>query len=293
MYNNEINVSLAKNNSASPEKIKIVRGSTKQTNADRMNELVKAYRSGDVESFDELYNIASRKATSIAMKRGATQDQALDIAQEAMLRLYRDIDKVDSVSSWLNVVVTHMVIDASRKMSNSYEVYELDAPMDDCMGDSNSKQRSEMVADMRIDANPAALLESVATREAFQHVLALLSDNHQKVIRYALIEQKKQDEIANIMGISRSTVAVHLRNAKANFRKEFAAHYDLSLFGLKSAYELEANVVSSSFLLFIAELCSAIFFCFFSKTYKHFSLLPVYKSVTTIRNTKRNAFSLK
>ena len=268
MFNNEINVSLAKkNNSASPEKIKIVRGSTKQTNAERMNELVKAYRAGDAESFDELYNLAFRTAIAIAIKKSknkASHDQAPDIAQEAILRLFRNIEKVDYVSSWLSVVVEHLVCDADRKMSNSYEVYELDAPMDDCMGDSNSRQKSELVADMRIEANPVELLERVATREAFQHVLSLLSDNHQKVIRYALIEQRKQDEIASIMGISRSTVAVHLRNAKANFRKEFAAHYDLSLFGLKSAYELETNVVSSSFLFCRIPLQK--FFAFFKKT---------------------------
>lgn len=246
------------------------RGSAKQAKADRMSELAKAVRSGHIESFDELYNLASPIAISIAMKRGATQDQALDYAQESMLRLYRDIDKVDAVSSWLKTTVTNMVIDASRKKSNLYEVCELDAPMDNCMDDSHSKQRSEMVADMRIEANPEALLESAATREAFQHTLALLSDNHQKVIRYSLIERKKQDEIASIMGISRSTVAVHLRNAKASFRKEFAAHYDLSLFGLKSAYELETNAVSSSFLMLNAELRSAYFFCFFSRNINNF-----------------------
>ena len=152
------NVSLAKKEKhVSLAKIEPICGGVKQTKADRMNALVKSVRSGDIESFDELYTLATPKAISIAMSRGATQDQASDIAQEAMMRLYRDIDKVDSVSSWLSVVVSHMVIDASRKKSNYYEVYELDAPMDDCMGDSNSKQRSEMVADMRIEANPEAL----------------------------------------------------------------------------------------------------------------------------------------
>ena len=86
MYNNEINVSLAKNNkSASPEKI--IRGSTKQTSADRMNELAAAVRSGNIESFDELYNLGLHKAISIAMKKGATQEEAFDIAQDAMMKL--------------------------------------------------------------------------------------------------------------------------------------------------------------------------------------------------------------
>jgi hypothetical protein len=95
--------------------------------------------------------------------------------------------------------------------------------------------------------------------------MSLLSDKHQEVIRYALIENKKQDEIASIMGIRRSTVAVHLKNAKAAFRKEFAAHYDVSLFGLKSAYELETNAVSSSFLYIECRIMFCIIFLLFFK----------------------------
>lgn len=272
-------------------------GGTKQAKADRMNELANSVRSGNIESFDELYNLASPKAISIAIKMGATEDQAFDIAQEAMLRLYRNIEKVYAVSSWLNTTVSRMVIDKYRQnlKKKEFEVYELDAPMDNSEG--NSKLKSETIADTRISVNPDAQLESIIKaeilKEAFPLILPMLSDRHQTIIRYALIERKQQDEIADIMKISRSTVAVHLKNAKASFRKKFAAHYDLELFGLKSAYELETNAVSSSFLIFNAELCSALFFCFFSKNHKHFPFSFVYTSVTTKHNTKRNAFSLK
>ena len=287
MYNNEINVSLAKNNkSASPEKI--IRGSTKQTSADRMNELAAAVRSGNIESFDELYNLGLHKAISIAMKKGTTQEEAFDIAQDAMMKLYRDIDTVYAVSTWLDTTVTRKVIDAFRKKAKIPAMCELDAPMDNSKGDSHSMLRSETVADTRTWVNPEAVIErdvkAEVLKDALPHIMSLLSDKHQEVIRYALIENKKQDEIASLMGISRSTVAVHLRNARIRFQKEFAKHYDVSLFGLKSAYELETDAVSSSFLIFNAELCSALFFCFFSKNHKHFPFSFVYTSVTTKHN---------
>ena len=309
MYNYEINVSLANNNrvapvsnrnnknnsnsnsySATPE---ITRGSTKQTKAERMNELAVAVRSGNMESFDELYNLGLHKAIAIAMKKGATQEEALDMAQEAMLKLYRNIDTVYAVSNWLETTVTRKVIDAYRKKAKIPAMYELDAPMDNSKGDS--MLRSETVADTRTWVNPDAVVERDVKAEvlakALPHIMSLLSDKHQEVLRYALIENKKQDEIASLMGISRSTVAAHLRNAKIRFQKEFAKHYDVSLFGLKSAYELETDAVSSSFLIFIAELCSAIFFCFFQKIYKQFTILLVDTSVTTKHNTKQNAFA--
>ena len=40
--------------------------------------------------------------------------------------------------------------------------------------------------------------------------------------------------------ISRSAVAGNFRKGKANFHREFTARFDLTLFGYKSAYELEA-----------------------------------------------------
>lgn len=275
MYNNEINVSLAKNsNSASPEKNKIIRGSTKQTTADRMNELAAAVRSGNIESFDELYNLGLHKAISIAMKKGVTEEEAFDIAQNTMMKLYRNIDKVDAVSTWINTTVTRNVIDVFRKKEKAkkkgFIVLELDAPMDNGMGDSHSILRSETVADTSTWVNPEAVLvrdvKAKVLKDALPHIMSLLSDRQQEVIRYALIENKSQDEIAILMGISRSTVAVHLGNARKRFQKEFAKYYDVSLFGLKSAYELETNAVSSSFLIFNAELCSALFFCFFSRS---------------------------
>ena len=99
-------------------------GGAKQSDAERMNELAKAVRSGNIESFDELYRLAYSKAKFIAWKKGAQKEQIFDIAQEAMLRLYRDIAKVEHVSTWLSTVVTRLAIDAFRKDSNSCEQHK-------------------------------------------------------------------------------------------------------------------------------------------------------------------------
>ena len=226
-------------------------GSVKQTTADRMNELAKSVRSGNIESFDALYNLAYDKAFYIASKEEETRDQADDIAQEAMIRLYQNIDKVEYVATWLNRTVTNIVIDVKRK-KESLPILEFDAPKVNAKSDAPSLLLSETVGDKSVWVNPEDVLERDIKEEilknALPHILSLLSDRHQKVIRYSLIEHKKQSEIAILMGISRSTVAVHLRNATARFQKEFTAHYDVSLFGLQSAYELETNAVSSSFL---------------------------------------------
>lgn len=230
-------------------------GSVKQTKADRMNELAMSVRSGNIESFDALYKLAYNKAVHFATENGATVDQADDIAQEAMIRLYNNIDKVDYVVTWLHTTVKRMAIDEFRKKENLPEMCEFDAPKKNANSDARPLLLSETIGDKSIWVNPEDVFErdskEATLKDALPYILSLLSNRHQTVIRYALIENKKQSEIASIMGISRSTVAVTLRNATARFQKEFAAHYDVTLFGLQSAYELETNAVSSSFLTFI------------------------------------------
>lgn len=241
-------------------------GSVKQTTADRMNELAKSVRAGNIESFDELYVLAHRKAVSIAAMSEVTKNQADEIAQEAMIRLYRNIDKVEYVTTWLYRTVKRMVYDANRKKESLPQILEFDAPKTNAKSDASPLLLSETVGDKSVWVNPEDVLERDSKEEllkdALPHILSLLSDRHQEVIRYALIEKKKQSEIASIMGISRSTVAVTLRNATARFQKEFAAHYDVALFGLQSAYELETNTVSSSFLILKYKITFCIFFAF-------------------------------
>jgi RNA polymerase sigma factor (sigma-70 family) len=215
-------------------------GSAKQSDAERMNVLAKAVRMGDADSFNELYTLAFSKAKAVAKKKGARGEEVFDIAQTAMIRLYRDIAKVDYVSTWVTTVVSRLVIDMSRKKSYSCEVYELDAPCRVDDDDSCPSDNSKVVVDFRVAANPEASLFREAERETVMEVLSLLPVQQRKALYLSFVEQKKQDEIAGVLGISRSTVAAHIRMGKANFRREFAAHYDVSLFGIKAAYGLEA-----------------------------------------------------
>jgi RNA polymerase sigma factor (sigma-70 family) len=214
-------------------------GSAKQSDAERMNALARAVRLGDADSFNELYTLAFSKAKAVAKKKGARGEEVFDIAQTAMIRLYRDIAKVDYVSTWVTTVVSRLVIDMSRKKSYSCEVYELDAHRGDD-DDSCPIDNSKVVVDSQVAVNPEASLFREAEREAVMEVLSLLPVQQRKALYLSFVEQKKQDEIAGLLGISRSTVAAHIRTGKANFRREIAARYDVSLFGIETAYELKA-----------------------------------------------------
>ena len=211
-------------------------GGAKQTNAMRMNELARAVRSGSVASMDELFELASSYAIFLAKKGGAKQEDAEDIAQEAMLQLLENINNVETVSAWLRKVVFTKAADAFNKEQSPYKMCPLDTPWGNSEVDSDSMLLSEVIADLRSSEFSEVYLD----RYAVQQILAIMPDQQKKVLYLQGIMRYSQDEIAGMLGISRSAVAGNFRKGKANFHREFTARFDLALFGYKSAYELEA-----------------------------------------------------
>lgn len=209
-------------------------GGAKQTKANRMDELGRAVRSGNVDCIDELFELARSYAISIAKRKVARQEDAEDIAQEAMLELFENINKVVTVSSWLRTVVFRKVVDAFRKESSPYKMCPLDTPLDNNTDDS--LLLSEVIADLQ----SSEFSEVYLTRYAVQQILALMPKRQQEVLYLRFIKLYEHDDIAGMLGISSSAVRGSFSKGQKNFRKEFSSRYDLNLFGLKSAYELEA-----------------------------------------------------
>ena len=151
-------------------------GGAKQTNAMRMNELARAVRSGSVDCMDELFELASSYAIFLAKKGGAKQEDAEDIAQEAMLQLLENINNVETVSAWLRKVVFTKAADAFNKEQSPYKMCPLDTPWGNSEVDSDSMLLSEVIADLRSSEFSEVYLD----RYAVQQILAIMPDQQKK-----------------------------------------------------------------------------------------------------------------
>ncbi len=209
-------------------------GGAKQTKANRMDELGRAVRSGNVDCMDELFELASSFAISIARRKVSRQEDAEDIAQEAMLQLFKDINKVDTISKWLNRVVSTKAANAFNKEKSPYKMCSLDAQL------NNSTDDSLLLSEVIVDLQSSEFSEVYLTRYAVQQILALMPKRQQEVLYLRFIKLYEHDDIAGMLGISSSAVRGSFSKGQKNFRKEFSSRYDLNLFGLKSAYELGA-----------------------------------------------------
>ena len=165
-------------------------------------QLVQRSLSGDGPAFDELVSRYRTRAYRLALSKVRDRDAALDIAQDAFVKAYvslRALREPDKFVAWLGGITANLCKMQARSLR------ELPVPEDVLeAGLSRTTQSSDgelnaMVARQIIDALPNG------TRSA-----AILF----------FIEQMKQSEIAEFLGIAISAVKSRIRDARRRLEKE-------------------------------------------------------------------------
>ena len=95
--------------------------------------LAQRFKEGDRLAFPALVEVWERKLYRMFYGMTGDAHAAMDLAQEAFLRMYRGIGRWDgraSFSTWMNRVATNIGIDYLRKRGRSKEMTNPDAGMD-------------------------------------------------------------------------------------------------------------------------------------------------------------------
>jgi RNA polymerase sigma-70 factor (ECF subfamily) len=83
---------------------------------------VKAARGGDTDAFDHLVQRYQRRAVSVAFRLLGNAEDARDVAQDAFLRAYRSLKKLQDprrFGGWLMRIVTNLALNRRRDRSRS------------------------------------------------------------------------------------------------------------------------------------------------------------------------------
>jgi RNA polymerase sigma-70 factor, ECF subfamily len=142
------------------------------------------------------YQEHGRAMMAYATRLLGDQDAATDVVQEALVRLWRNLDVLTngkgSVRGWLLTVVRNLVIDrAKARAARPPEVPELpDKP-------PVQPDHADAVID-RIDA--------AGTSRVVREALGKLSPKHREVLEQIYFHQLKYDEIALVLGVPPGTV---------------------------------------------------------------------------------------
>lgn len=176
--------------------------------------LIRRAQAGEEAAFAELVARHQHRAWRVAKNLVANEEDAQDLAQEAFLRVFRNLASFDfehGFTTWLYRIVTNLAIDHLRKRR----------PVRSTTQGEHAEEGAELeLADGEVDA-PSANLERAEIAQEVHAVLSTLAPHFQSVILLREIEGLPCNEIAKIVGATHVTVRWRLHRGRKLFQEEW------------------------------------------------------------------------
>jgi RNA polymerase sigma-70 factor (ECF subfamily) len=175
---------------------------------------VLAAQRGDRDAFRTLFERYHRRAYTLAFGVLRHQDDALDVVQDAFIKVHKHIGSFHGTSSfytWLYRIVMNLAIDHLRKHRRVKPV-ELDETRVETESDDPLLPRI-------LDGNPGRALLDKQIRGRIDQALDQLSDNHRAVLVMRELEGLSYEDMAQAMGCSKGTIMSRLFHARRNMQK--------------------------------------------------------------------------
>jgi RNA polymerase sigma-70 factor (ECF subfamily) len=175
-------------------------------------ELVSRYRDGEQRAFELLVKRYQRKVYSLAWGIVHNPEDAMDVTQEAFVKVHRYLDKFQGSASfytWLYRIVVNLCIDHLRRAGRAYSV-----EYDDAIDRSQGVLSAMDIVPSRQGTDPRQALGDKETLTHISEGLAQMSPNHRAVIVMRELEGLSYKEMAEIMECSKGTIMSRLFHAR-------------------------------------------------------------------------------
>jgi len=161
----------------------------------------------DRSAFADLFNFFAPRVQAFLHKTGTSKQQAEELAQEAMLTVWRKAGLYDplsaSAATWIFTIARNLRIDAVRREKRGGAV-----------------RVDEVEAEFAADEAPAAdaRIISAEADERVRQALKALPPDQLKVIEMSFFEERPHGEIASALQIPLGTVKSRVRLAMTRLR---------------------------------------------------------------------------
>lgn len=185
----------------------------------REAELIESHRAGDPAAFDHLVDLFKQRAYNLAYRWVENREDALDICQEAFLRMYRALNgwrPKSSIFTWLYRVIINLSIDLRRKQSRDRTV-----PLE--RGGAGSPHAELPIASGEIGPRYAAGMKELS--RSIHEAALRLPQRQQKAFVLRFHEGLAIRDIARIMRCSEGAVKATLFQAVRKMRKLLAPEW--------------------------------------------------------------------
>lgn len=175
--------------------------------------LIKKCKKGDLDAFETLIKNHQKRAYNIALKMLKNPEDAMDISQEAFIKVFKYIDSYNnksSFSTWIYRIVINTCLDYIKKNKNN--VLYLDEPINT---DDGSIKRE--ITDNK--NNPEKILEKKINNEDINKAISMLKVKHRMIIILRDIQGFSYEEISKMLNLPLGTVKSRVKRARENLRK--------------------------------------------------------------------------
>lgn len=188
-------------------------------------QLVLRAQKGDARAFEQLVERYQRKVYAVAFGMVRNRQDALDISQEAFIKVHRYLGNFQGSSSfytWLYRIVVNLAIDHLRKGGKG-------PPLD--YDDRVRRDESNTAGDPSIlpsilGSNPAKSLGRKELLLQMQKALDALPPYHRAVIVMRELEGMSYKEMAKAMQVSKGTIMSRLHHARHKLQKLLEAYLE-------------------------------------------------------------------
>jgi RNA polymerase sigma-70 factor (ECF subfamily) len=166
-------------------------------------ELIERVKRGEKGAFEKLVTLYREDLLRMAYKLTGNSDDAKDLAQEALWRLYKSMERIDNSKSlrfWLHKVISNLAIDSWRKSKREVPLVE------DLIVSINSKDKLLLKLDECMKKLP-------------------LKQKTVLVLFYT--EGYRVKEIAEILDCAEGTVKAHLFKGRENLKNCLGKIYEV------------------------------------------------------------------
>lgn len=180
-------------------------------------ELVEMARQGHAGAFRELYERYHRRVYAIALGVVRNPEAAMDVTQDAFVKLHRYLDRFEGNSSfytWLYRLVKNQSIDYLRR-NKRHQASTFDESVVKAGKGAQTAVRELQLSDLLSNlGDPRAAVQREEVRQAVAKALETLSAKHRAVIVLRELEGLSYAEIAKVESVSKGTVMSRLFHAR-------------------------------------------------------------------------------
>lgn len=188
--------------------------------------LVKRVRGGDQRAFKLLVERYQRKVYAVALGMLKDKEEAMDVSQEAFVKVYKYLDHFKGDASfytWLYRITVNICIDIIRKRAGAGgESVEFDETLPMDVSEANIGALGS-----RLGTNPqkSALRRELA--EKIQEALASVPEKHRAILLLREVEGMSYEDLSRTLDIPKGTVMSRLFHARAKVQKILSQYLEL------------------------------------------------------------------